>query len=157
MLTLKRMTRELCHEYFMHFENDAAVFEDEKMCGQYQYSEDKVERYFQNQQQDHRIVLMIMQDNKPIGEIKIKEIDERKGSCFLGIHLQNDTVKGKGIGTLAEQMAIEYIWENVKVSVIFADVLRKNKRSIHVLEKNGFKFVKKDEKFCYYERRRVIE
>lgn len=156
MLTLKKMTRELCHEYFMHFENDAAVFEDEKMCGQYQYSEDKVEKYFQNQQQDHRIVLMIMQDNKPIGEIKIKEIDERKGSCFLGIHLQNDAVKGKGIGTLAEQMAIEYIWENLNLSVIFADVLRKNKRSIHVLEKNGFKFVKKDEKCCYYELRRGI-
>ena len=107
MLALKKMSRELCHEYFMHFENDAAVFEDEKMCVQYHYSENNVERYFRSQQKKHRIVLMIMLNNKPIGEIKTK------------------------------------------------DVLRKNKRSIHVLEKNGFKFVKEDKRFCYYELRRV--
>lgn len=102
MLALKKMSRELCHEYFMHFENDVAVFEDEKMCVQYHYSENNVERYFRSQQKKHRIVLMIMLNNKPIGEIKIKEIDEKNGSCFLGIHLQNDEVKGKGIGTASE-------------------------------------------------------
>ena len=52
-------------------------------------------------------------------------------------------------------MAVEYIWGNLNVSVIYADVLRKNKRSIHVLEKNGFKFVKEDKRFCCYELRRV--
>lgn len=154
MLTLEKMTKKLCHEYFRHFENDSAVFEDERLCEQYHYSRDKAEKYYENQQQDHRIVLMIMQDNKPIGEIKIKEIDDSKRSCFLGIHLQNDEVKGKGIGTAAEKLAIKYIWEELDLNVIFADVLSKNERSIHILEKNGFKFLKKDEKFSYYELRR---
>lgn len=67
MLALKKMSRELCHEYFMHFENDAAVFEDEKMCVQYHYSENKVERYFQRQRKEHRSFMQTF-------FVKIKEV-----------------------------------------------------------------------------------
>ena len=61
----------------------------------------------------------------------------------LSIHLQNDTVKGKGYGTRAEQLAIQYAFEVLNMVAVNADTIIKNTRSQHVLEKVGFKAAEK--------------
>lgn len=48
----------------------------------------------------------------PIGEVQLKEINHEQNECTLSIHMQNDEVKGKGYGTEAERLAIQYAFED---------------------------------------------
>ena len=68
----------------------------------------------------------------------------------MGIHLQNDAVKGKGYGTQAERLILQYAFEDLGMVAVNADAALKNTRSQHVLEKVGFKFIKEDGDFKYY-------
>lgn len=144
------MTQELCHEFFREFENDENIFADMSLFKAYQYDKERVDAYFLNQQKDNRIVFMIMLKGHPIGEIKIKDIDNTTGECTLSIHMQNDSFKGKGYGTKAEQLAIAYAFDELKMKKVYADVIHKNKRSQHILEKLGFQFLREDDMFRYY-------
>lgn len=149
-ISLERMTRELCHKYYKNFENDPAIYTDMGMFKSYTYDVEKVERYFANQMSDDRIVFMIMRNGEPIGEVKLKNIDHIKRECGLGIHLQSDSVKGQGIGTMAEKMALDYAFTELGMKKVNADAVLKNKRSQRVLEKVGFQFVGEDDIFKYY-------
>ena len=147
---LEPMTRELCHEFFKEFENDDIIFTDLSKFTKYEYDEEKVNTYFEKQQRSNRRVFLIMLENHPIGEIMLKDIDFDNKECTLSIHMQNDKFKGKGYGTRAEQLAIAYAFDELKMTKINADVVHKNKRSQHVLDKLGFQFVREDEMFRYY-------
>ena len=69
---------------------------------------------------------------------------------MLSIHLQNDSVKGHGYGTLAEKLALKYAFDVLGMSAVNADTVIKNTRSQHVLEKVGFKFTEEKDRFRYY-------
>lgn len=86
----------------------------------------------------------------PIGENKLKNIDFVHKECTLSIHMQNDKFKGKGYGTIAEQLAIKYAFNEIGLKRVYADTIQKNKRSQHVLEKLGFRFIREDGMFKYY-------
>lgn len=144
------ITKELCHEFYQEYENDPAVFMDMSLFSEYEYDEKKVDEYFVQQQDASRVVFIIMKDGKPIGEIKLKYIDNERQECSLGIHLQNDSVKGKGYGTYAEKLALQYAFEVLGMKAVNADAVLKNVRSQHVLEKVGFEFVREDDTFKYY-------
>lgn len=153
-ITLCSMTRELCHRFFRDFENDPAVFCDADDRKEYQYSKEQVDLYFDRQKQQHRIVFAIMREGAPIGEIQLKDIDETKKECTLSIHMQNDRQKGKGYGTIAEQLAVDYAFKVLGMEAVNADTLLKNERSRRVLEKAGFQCVGRDEGFWYYRKRK---
>lgn len=76
--------------------------------------------------------------------------DVNKAECTLSIHMQNDTVKGKGYGTQAERLAVKIAFEEMGMTAVNADTIMKNTRSQHVLEKAGFRFVGDDGSFKYY-------
>lgn len=149
-LSLQIMTRELCHEFYKHFENDPDIFMDMSKFAPYKYDARKVDAYFDAQQKPDRIVFALIAGGLPIGEVKLKNIDHAKKECSLGIHLQNDGVKGRGYGTQAEKMALEYAFDTLKMQAVNADVVLKNARSRHILEKLGFKYVNSDDTFRYY-------
>lgn len=65
--------------------------------------------------------------------------------------LRSDTVKGKGYGTAAECLAVQYAFDVLGVRRVLADVVLKNARSQHVLEKLGFRRIKTEGAFCFYE------
>ena len=144
------MTRELCHTFYQYFENDPDIYMDMSRFAPYKYDAQKVDAYFDAQQKPNRIVFMLILDELPIGEVQLKEIDRAKKECRLGIHLQNDSVKGKGYGTMGEKMAIEYAFDNLKMQAVNADVVLKNTRSQHILEKLGFCYLRCDDTFKYY-------
>ena len=133
-----------------YFENDENIFADMSLFKEYEYDEGRVNAYYAKQQRDDRIVFMVMLEGRPIGEIQLKNIDITKGECSLSIHMQNDKFKGKGYGTKAEQLAIEYAFDELKLTKVKADVIHKNTHSQHILEKLGFKFLREDETFKYY-------
>ena len=149
-ISLRPMTRALCHALFDGWQNDPAVYRDPARCQPYRYDPDAVDRYFDEKQEPTRVVLAVMLGEEPIGEIHLKHIDPTQGTCALGIHLKCDAVKNKGYGTRAEALALDYAFHALGLRTVYADALIGNTRSRHVLEKAGFRFVEERDGFRYY-------
>lgn len=149
-ITITPMTRPLCHEFYQGFENDPDIFMDMSRFASYKYTPERADRYFEEQQSPDRIVFMVMEGGRPVGEVKLKYIDHGAKQCSLGIHLQNDRAKNRGIGTAAERLALDYAFNALGMEAVNADAMLKNKRSQHVLEKAGFVYVREDDTFRYY-------
>lgn len=150
-LSLRPATLELMHVYFQGFENDPALFADMSRFTPFVYTPEWVEDYFSARiARPDRRMLLVMLGGRPIGEVVLKEIDRDAKTCAMGIHLQNDSVKGKGYGTRAERLALDYAFEELGMESVFADCVLKNHRSRHVLEKVGFQFLRRDGGFDYF-------
>ena len=150
MVELKKMTRELCHELYKGWSNDASIYMDMSLFKPYSYNKASVDRYFDSKNEPSRIIFAIMLDGKPIGELQLKQIDLEKAECTLSIHMQNDAVKDKGYGTQAERLAVKYAFDELGMVAVNADTIMKNTRSQHVLEKVGFHLIGEDGTFKYY-------
>lgn len=149
-ISLRIMTRELCHKLYSGWENDSSIYIDMNLFATYRYDKNAVDKYFDTKQDPSRILFAIMKGENPIGELQLKQINVTNKECTLSIHLQNDTEKGKGYGTRAEQLAIQYAFDVLGMVVVNADTIAKNTRSQHVLEKVGFRFVRQENGFKYY-------
>ena len=101
----------------------------------YQYSEERYDAYWQRQLDLGRVHLAVMLQDAPIGEVILKNIDEASRSCTMRIHLQNDRVKKRGYGTQAELLALQYAFHEMQMDTVYADTIKKNQRSQHVLVK----------------------
>ncbi len=149
-VSLCYMTRELCHDLYKSWENDAAIYMHISMFKEYVYNKEAVDRYFDSKQDASRRIFAIMHEGRPIGEIQLKQIDMEKRECTLSIHMQNDSFKGKGYGTEAEKLAIQYAFDEMGMKAVNADTVVKNVRSQHILDKIGFEFLKEEGDFRYY-------
>ncbi len=96
--------------------------------------DDQVDRY----ERLGRIYMAIMLDERPIGEVILKNINMAQRHCTLGIHLQNDSIKNKGYGMRSEILALQFAFNELNIEVVYTDVIKKKKRSQHVLSKVGF-------------------
>ncbi len=150
MITLEPMTREMCHEFYREFRNDPAIYMDMSRFAEFIYTSEWVDAYFDRQQEKKRLLFAVMAEGQMVGEVKLHSIDREKKECSLGIHLRNDSVKGKGYGTQAEQLAVQYAFDVLGIDAVNADAVLKNTRSQHVLEKAGFRYVRQDEAYKYY-------
>ena len=150
-IQLKAMTRELCHELYRHWTNDASIYMDMRLFRPHVYDEVAVNRYFDAKGQDaSRRLFAIMLGDTVVGELQLKQIEHDKKECTLSIHMQNDAVKGKGYGTQAERLAVKIAFDELGMAAVNADTVMKNTRSQRVLEKAGFRFVGEDGAFKYY-------
>ena len=70
------MTRELCHELYKHWTNDASIYMDMHLFQPYVYDEGAVNRYFDTKGQDaSRRLFAIMLGDKVIGELQLNQIE----------------------------------------------------------------------------------
>lgn len=143
------MTAEMYHEYFKEYQNDLDLYIDKGAYAPYTYEEEKVNRYIQRQVDLNRKVFAIMFHDEMVGELLIKNIVENE-SATLGLAMKNAKYKDRGFGTKAEQLAIQYVFNELDIPVLYADSIVSNTRSQHVLEKVGFKLIKEDGDFKYY-------
>lgn len=145
------MTLSLCNDFFKGFKTDPALFERYDDTCEYVYSYSKAEAYYEKlMNSNDKIEFAIICDGLVAGSIKLKHIDEEKRTCELGIHLTNDSFKGKGIGSREECLALEYAFNTMEMQTVFAKTLKKNTRSQHVLEKNGFRYIYERDGYKYY-------
>ena len=151
MVSLKPLTRQMCHEFYQNFQNDLAIGH----YYEYVYTPEIADRYFDTNSVTDRKLFAIMVGDQIVGECKLKNIDFKKRECSMGIHLQNDAVKEKGYGTQAERLVLQYAFEELGMIAVNADAVLKNTRSQHVLEKVGFRYTHEDETFKYYRCERV--
>jgi len=119
---------------------------------EYEYDFEKTEKAYDARMADAtRRYFTILHNECAIGMIYLKHmnIDERITS--FGVGLSNDSDKGKGLGTEAICLLIEYAFEEMGFETIVADVVLRNTRSQHVLLKLGFVYVREDDEFKYYQ------
>lgn len=143
------MTAEMYHDYFKEYQNDLDLYMDKQAYEPYVYSADKVDKYIQRQKGLNRKTFAIMNGNEMVGELIIKNIVEKQ-SATIGVAMKNAKYKDKGYGTKAERLAIEYVFKELDIPVLYADTILTNTRSRHVLEKLGFEFIKEEGDFRYY-------
>ena len=143
------MTEALYHRFFREYAHDPDLLLPGQPYRQYTYSEEAVARYVRRQKDLRRISLAILWGEELAGEILFKEI--QAGKCAtLSIVLKNASYKDRGIGTAAERLAVRYAFETLDLPTLYADAIRSNTRSQHVLEKAGFVRIREDPDFRYY-------
>lgn len=143
------MTADMYYEYFKAYQHDLDLFIDKNSYVAYSYDEEKVKQYIKRQVDLNRKAFAIMVGDEMVGELIIKNIEI--GKCAtIGIAMKNTSYKDRGFGTKAEQLAIEYVFNELDIPVLYADSILSNTRSQHVLEKVGFQLIREDENFKYY-------
>lgn len=148
-ISIQPMTTDMFYSYFKEYENDPDLFLEGQEYRPYEYSDEKVAKYIQRQKDLDRVILAIMCDGEIVGEIIIKNIE--KGKCAtMGLALKNASYKDKGIGTEAEKLAVQYVFNELDIPILYADTIKTNTRSKHVLEKVGFTLIREDDDFYYY-------
>lgn len=153
-ITLAPMTRELFHELYRAFRFDPMLFTDMELYERVSarpFTPEEIEARFEGRfSREGTVTLAVMRDEEIIGEVVIKHIDPVEKQCEFGIHLRDDSVKGRGFGTRAEILAIEYAFSELGMETVLADCIIKNTRSRHIIEKLGFEFTGEKDGFRYY-------
>ena len=149
-ISLRFMTKKLCHQFFREHESDPATCPDESEFQPYVYSEETADRFYERKQVPGRLELVAMMDGRTIGHVQLKNIDKEKRECELGFHMQNDSVKGLGYGTRIARLALDYAFASLNVDAVYAYTIPRNTRSQHVLEKVGFRYISENDEFKYY-------
>lgn len=146
-VTLVTYTREFCHEFYKGYVADPQMTEYT-----FTYDRAKIDQYFDVKSSDNtRKLFAIRVNDKIIGEIQLKYIDEVKKKGTLSIILQNDAVKNKGYGTDAEMVLIKYAFNKMNLLKVLADTTERNVISKHVLIKLGFKHLSDENDMSYFE------
>lgn len=148
-ICLLPMTADMYHAYFREYQNDMDLYIDKRTYVLYTYDKEKVDQYIQRQNERNRKSFAIMFDGEMVGELIIKNIVDHQ-CATMGIAMKNAKYKDRGFGTQAERLAIQYVFHELDIPVLYADSILSNTRSQHVLEKVGFKLVKQEGDFKYY-------
>ena len=148
-VSLKPFTPEMYHAYYREYRNDPELYIDKSQCKPFVYSPEWVDRYIRRQTELNRRCFAIMHGGEMVGEVILKNIEPGK-SAALGICMKNDACKNRGFGTRAERLAIDYVFRQLDIPVLYADSIRTNTRSQHVLEKVGFCLLREEGDFKYY-------
>ena len=143
------MTEDMYRFFFREYENDPDLCLPGQPFSDYEYSEEKVAGYIQRQKDLKRIPLAIIYGGEIAGEIIIRDIEPNKHAT-MSITLKNAGYKDRGIGTEAEKLAVRYVFDDLDIPVLYADTVRTNKRSQHVLEKAGFTCIGEDPDYRFY-------
>ena len=148
-ISLVPMTRDMYHTFFREYQNARELYPDPQDYVEFVYDPQWVDAYVQRQIDRKRISLAILYGDEIIGEVKLYDIVD--GVCAtLGIALKNTQWTDRGFGTVAEGLAVNYVFHELGIPTLYADTVLTNTRSQHVLEKVGFQFLYADERKKYY-------
>ena len=85
---------------------------------------------------DYAITLKDDPESKYIGEVVLNEIDDENRSASFRIAMQNQAYFGKGYGSAATRMIIDFGFEMLNLHRIELEVYDFNPRAQHVYEKS---------------------
>jgi len=145
-------TNALWHEFWSGYVADPMMSNIEHI-----YGYDICEKIYWDKMADvTRRYFLIVCDEKVIGYIYLKHIDLDKKSSEFGVALIDDSVKGKGYGTEAIKLLVEYAFDEMGLETIVASSVLRNTRSQHVLANLGFVYTHSDCKFMWYKLEREM-
>lgn len=148
-IALEKITLEGMNELDRDFQRDPATFADMSLFSAYRYSPEETRKRFERYGASDRRHFTFGSTASG-GRDRHQAIDWEKREGELSIHLQNDAVKNRGIGTAAERLLLAYAFDELGLTAVTARVIEKNTRSRRVLEKVGFVFVRQENGFLHY-------
>jgi RimJ/RimL family protein N-acetyltransferase len=103
-------------------------------------------------QVEHRIMKMIQEpsedfitfliclaeDDRPVGEVMLADLDRRNGSAQLGIFIGAASDWGKGYGTDAVNAIVDFGFAELRLERIWLNVWTENPRARRAYQKAGF-------------------
>ena len=78
-------------------------------------------------------------NNQHIGNIKLEPLDFKKKKAFLGVLIGDKNYWGKGIGTEATKLIVDYCFYKLNLNKAEAAMIAENIGSFKIHEKLGFK------------------
>lgn len=108
------------------------------------FTRDQIDAYIARQianDDDERaaFIIALPDDSRALGEVVINDIDHDNHSANIRIALFAEDDLGKGYGTTAMRLMVDYGFRQLKLHRISLGVYAFNPRAIHVYEKIGFK------------------
>lgn len=99
------------------------------------------EHWIKTRVETGQVVQMIICDNaagKPLGSVYIRDIDRGHNKAEYGIFIGEDDARGRGIGTAAAKLMLQYCFEEEGLHRIYLRVFANNLQAIRSYEKAGF-------------------
>lgn len=87
----------------------------------------------------HDFAICLVEDDRLIGELSIMDIEPENQKAGFRIALNNKKDFNKGYGTEAVQLALKFVFEELKLNRLQLEVYSHNIRGIKAYEKAGFK------------------
>ncbi|MDP5275389.1 GNAT family N-acetyltransferase [Chengkuizengella axinellae] len=106
------------------------------------YTREQISSYIENKAGDSSSVLLLIalkETNEVIGDIALQDIDTINRSSHIRIAIDAEQNQGKGYGSEAITLMLEYGFGILNLHRIELEVFSFNNRAEHVYEKLGFK------------------
>ena len=85
-----------------------------------------------------QFIIVDTDTNTDVGSVYLRDIDKQNQKCEFGIFIGEESCRGKGIGTKATKLILDYAFKELKLNRVFLRVFAKNERAIKSYEKAGF-------------------
>lgn len=102
---------------------------------------EQIQQYIANKGQDSSSVLLLIclcENDQVIGDVQIGDIDSKNRSAFIRISIDQNAYQGKGYGSEALLLMLDYGFGILNLHRIELNVFAFNERAIHTYEKLGF-------------------
>lgn len=86
----------------------------------------------------HQFVICRLADDKPLGSIYLQNFEEENKRAEWGIFLGEREAYGKGVGTEAAKLLLEYAFQRLRLHKVTSKVLAYNQASVRMNEKAGY-------------------
>lgn len=77
-------------------------------------------------------------EGTPLGSVYIRDIDRRHNKAEYGIFIGEPEARGRGIGTAAAKLMLDYCFREERLHRIYLRALSGNRQAIRSYEKAGF-------------------
>ena len=128
-------------KYFHKWWNDGALMKDVGFKNGLNLSLEEIIASFKKRiNSENGNKLYIIYDsllNIPIGELSYGELNNKEKSCRIGMKICELNMQGKGYGHHSLCEFLQYLFNELHLSVIYIDTLMSNTRAIHLYQKIG--------------------
>lgn len=105
------------------------------------FTRESHENWIHNKVETGEVVQMIICDletDKPLGSVYIRDIDHHHNKAEYGIFIGESDARGRGVGTAAAKLMLQYCFEEAGLHRIYLRVFADNTQAIRSYEKAGF-------------------
>ncbi len=125
------------------------------MYTDHQITEDEHRAWFRKAQEQRKSIHLVFEiEDQPVGVVNITDFDMHNAACHWGFYIGSEDAP-KGSGTAMGLLALEYIFEHLKIRKLIGEAFEFNDASIRFHERLGFveegRFIQHELKYGRYE------
>lgn len=89
---------------------------------------------------------IIMYADRPVGVVNLANIDSGSRRSEFGIYLGEDDIRGKGIGSCAQYLLMEFVFGSMELDELWCEVLANNEDALKMYRGLGLRQVREEVK-----------